>query len=369
MAMRSLAGGEPAQQLDALARMPANRLRDTMCRNAIKALAEKDSEAAEAHLDLLPEPRQRALLRADILGKLAERDPSAGLARLAELAPDLTLGTVSSKLVTLVLRAAAQKDPNAALAVIKGIPEDLRTQAVGAALVGWAGEHPIDALTWAAGNGFSISETRTPLFLGESAGIVWQSLLGMAFQRDREKTLAWLRAQLASPERDAMLSEGIWSHTPDGALQIYEDLSAEGRAVVASRVVQSSLPNGNDSVVQWIKTQPEGAARKHAIWAHALIQAGNSPERIETLADDWPAGPDRDAALRGIVWSLSQNDARRGLDFARRISGGAARESAFENIARSWLSRDRAAARAWVTGAPELSAEQKRVLLREFDER
>jgi hypothetical protein len=46
----------------------------------------------------------------------------------------------------------------------------------------------------------------------------------------------------------------------------------------------------------------------------------------------------------------------------------AARESAFEKIAQDWLEQDKSAARAWIVSAPELSAEQKRVVLRMAEE-
>ena len=59
----------------------------------------------------------------------------------------------------------------------------------------------------------------------------------------------------------------------------------------------------------------------------------------------------------------------RALEFARRVSASAAREATFESIAYNWLYSDEPAARAWIAGAPELSAEQKRVLLRQSDER
>ena len=370
-AIQSLAEGDPVRQLEALTRLPASRLRAEMCETAVKALAEKDSATAEARLDLFPDPRQRARVQSEILGNLAERDPAAGLARLAALAPDLTRNTNGMQLVNAVLRRAAKTDAAAALEAVNGLAEELQTQALGFALAGWADKDPVDALTWAAANGVDLSEAKAFVHFGDNGGVGWNSLLNAAFDSDRIKTLAWLRAQPASAERDLMLRDGIWSGTVEEKFQIYAELTPQGQAEAAASIVQSSQHQRTDTgqIEPWVKALPAGAARKAAIQYLALIQANNSPERIEALADEWSAGPDRDAALRGIVRSFSNNDPRRALDFARRVSAPEARQSTFETIAQNWLSRDEPAARVWITSAPEFSAEQKRVLLRQYDER
>jgi hypothetical protein len=98
-----------------------------MCEIAIKALAEKDCAAAEARLDLLSEPRLRTRLQSAILGKLAERDPAAALARLVAFGPDLKRSEDGFRLVTAVLRPAAEKDPAVAFKR-SGLPDRRRTE-------------------------------------------------------------------------------------------------------------------------------------------------------------------------------------------------------------------------------------------------
>ena len=368
-ALEALAEGDPTRQLAALANLPASGLRDDMCDRAIESLAEKDSAAAEAALRLLSDPRRRARVQAEILGKLAERDPAAGLARLAALAPELKPGTAGMQLVTKILRAAAKQDAASALAAVDGLPEELQTSARGAALVGWAGEHPVDALAWAADHGVDVADAKVIEYFGDNGGNGWNSLVSIAFGSDPAQTLAWLRTQPASPERDAMLRQGIWRVTAEEKFRIYAELTPAGRAEAAGDLVRSAFENGTSDIQQWVKTQPPGAARKSAIWWLAYYQVSNVSESIETAADAWPAGSDRDAALSGMVLFLAQNDPRRALEIARRVSGASARETVFESVASSWSYRDEPAARAWVSSAPEFSAEQKRVLLRQFDER
>jgi len=178
----------------------------------------------------------------------------------------------------------------------------------------------------------------------------------------------WLRARPASHERDLLLREVMWSGTTEEKFQVYNELTPSAKPEAVWYLVQSALRTGEGSIESWIKTQPSGAARKAALGMLASFQTDNTPERIDALVEEWPAGPDRDAVLQGIASSLSGNDAHRALDFARRVSSPDVRQAAFENIAYSWRYRDAPAARAWIVSAPELSAEEKRVLLRQFDD-
>lgn len=368
-AMETLAEGDAARQLEALARLPANRLRAEMCSRAIRTLAEKDTAAAEAALALLPEPQQRARLQSEILGKLTERDPAAGLARLATLAPDLAPGAASTRLAVAILRPAAAKDPSAALAALDALPEELRTSARASVLVGWAGEHPMEALEWAGANGVEVSEVKAPVFFGDSDGAGWNSLFGTALEHDREKALAWMRTQPASPQRDAMLNEGMWRGTTAQSLEVFAELTPYGRIWVAGFAVNRLYGEDRDRAVTWVKDLSPGAARAAAVQNLGYIEASFAPESLDALADAWPAGPDRDATLRGVALHVSQNDPARAPDYARRVSDPVMREAAFAEVARTWLYRDANSARVWLAGTNEISAESKRVILRQFDER
>jgi hypothetical protein len=368
IAIQGLAEGDPSRQLEALARLPLSSLRAGMCAESIKALAAQDPAAAEARLDLLPDLRQRARLQAEILGKLTERDPAAGLARLAALAPDLQPGMAGNQLLTTVLRAAAKQDPTAALATINGFPQELQTQALGAVLVGWAGEHPVDALEWAAAQGIDIVGTRIITPSGDG-NYNWHSLIDTAFERDHTKTLAWLRTQPASPERGAMLNEGLWKGTPEQKIAAYSDITPERQAAAVASLVQSFRISDPAPLEPWIKEMPPGPARTAAIQNFATLQAARTPEQINTFAEAWSAGADRNAALRGIAISLAYDEPVRALQFARRLEDSNAREATFADIASSWLRADATSARAWLASTPEIPAESKRVLIRQFEER
>jgi hypothetical protein len=367
-AIGTLGDGDPARQLEALGQFPESRLRDDLSTRAIGALAATDAAAAEAHLQLLSEPRRRDRVLSEILGKFAERDPSAALVRVRELAPEATRAG-GIRLVTAVLRAAAKEDASSALAAIDELPPALQEQARGAALVGWAQEHAAEALSWAAANGVNVLEAKAFVYFGDDGGVGWNSLLSTAFERDRAKTLEWLRAQPPSADRDRMLMEGIWSGNTEEKLQIYGELTAWGQTQAAARMVEGSYRSDGDrgQSEAWVRDQPAGPAKQAAIRGFCARETGNGPERVEEIAAAWPLGAERDAALRGITDSFSYNNPARAIEFARRISAAPVREAATERVAQVWLSRDKDAARAWIGATSDLSAEQKRVLLRQAD--
>ena len=205
-AIETLADGDPRRQLEALGHLPASRLRAELCESAVTALA-----------------------------------------RFAALAPELTLRVADTMLVSKVLSAAAKRDGAAALAAADALPEELHGQARGAALVGWAYEHPVAALEWAVAHGVDVSEAKTVEYVGDD-GTRYYSLLRAAFQSDREKTLAWVRAQPKSSERDTMLDGGIWSGTTERKIELFNEFTPVGKAAAAWRMVQSSFQNGTGRI-------------------------------------------------------------------------------------------------------------------------
>lgn len=363
---------DPARRLEALSRFPECALRTDLLTWSIKALAEKDFSAAEASLDLISDKRKRTQLQAEILGVLAGRDPTAGLAQLDRLASSLSANIDSMRLITQVLRSASAKDPEASMAAAARLPSSVRTQALGMVLVGWAEEHPVDALNWAASNGVDVTEAKGFLDFGENNSMSWRTLVGTAFGEDWQKTMEWVRTQPASAERDSMLSAGLWNSTVERKIAVFNELTPAGQVDAARALVRSSLRYGDSGageIEPWVQALPVGAVRSAAIQAFTDSQVRANTKSIDELAAAWTPGPDRDAAMRGIASSLSDRDPRRALEVARQVNDPTLRESAFEKIAQSWVYKDKSAALAWIASATELSPEQKRVLLRQAEER
>jgi hypothetical protein len=168
-----------------------------------------------------------------------------------------------------------------------------------------------------------------------------------------------------------MLSDGLWNAPLEYKFQIFAELTPAGQVEAAGNIVLNSLryDRGNERETEsWVNALPPGGARSAAIRELAGYQAESSAGRNEDVVQSWAPGPDRDAALHGIASSVANRDPLRAVEYARQVSDSGARESAFEKIAQTWFHQDKLAARTWITSAPELSAEQKRVLLRQADE-
>lgn len=371
LASRALFEGyadDPARQFEALLRLPPGRARDQFTESVLNIQAKKDPAGAETHLDLLHDPAQRSRLQSEILGSLARSDPTAALARLAALGPELTAGMAGTQLVNAVLREAARQDPAAALAVVDGLPEELRSQAIGAALVGWAGKSPIAALDWAVAHGLDVADLKAVSFMGPNGNVGWNSLLMTAFDTDSAKAFEWLRAQPASPGRDTLLRDGIWRGTVDQKLALYAELTPESQASEVWTLVSGMNREDPKRAEAWVAALPAGPKRSAAILSLVSGQAQAAPDRTDIITNAWAPGPDRDAALRGVAGSLASNDPLRAIAIANQVTNVTSREIVLEDIARSWLRRDETAARAWIARAPELSAEQRRVIIRQFQE-
>jgi hypothetical protein len=363
-ALAGLAQGDAAQQLEVLVKQPASRLRDDLSSALILSLAVEDFAAAEARLNLVSDDRQRLRIQADLLGKLAERDPGEALNRVVKMAAALPPGAAARHLQSIVFRAAARQDPAAAIAAVDQMPEEQRTQARAAVFAGWAGEDPGEALNWAAANGVNLREDIT-----DSTGST-SSLISVALARDRERTIEWVRSQPPSVERDRLLVDGLAEIPLNECLQIYTEINPAMARDAAWSVI-SAFGSDLEGAERWVKDLPPGEGRTGAIRNLTSRQSANDPERLDSFLEGWTAGPDRDMALRGISTYLCRNqkNPERALDFANRTTDPTLRWKSYANIASDWLIQDEVSARNWMASTTELSAEDKRALIRQFEER
>jgi len=276
IALDATTQGGPAKKLEILSAMPATSLRGSLCEQALRELGKKDSAAAEAHLNLLTDVPQRERLQCAIIAGLAERDPAAALARVPDIAAEFGSGARSVQLVSEAFSKAAAKDPRAALAAAVGLPEELKLAASGAALVGWMEKSPREALDWARKNGFDLTNARASVSFGENGDSSWRPAMATAFDKDREGTLAWLREQPATPERDAMLADGIWSGSFEQRMAIYAELTPEGGAENIGRVISGGYK-------------------------------GSDVDAAEKFVQSLPAGPERIAAVEGLAWPANSH--------------------------------------------------------------
>jgi hypothetical protein len=234
-------------------------------------------------------------------------------------------------------------------------------------LGGWAAAHPLDALAWAADTGVTILESSSIEDFGDGYVSSRRDLISTALKSDRDRTIEWIRSQPASPERDSMLVEALsWTPLAE-TLEGLAELSPESRKERTWWIIRK-FQNDLEGAEKWVRGLTE-SERIAGIRELSYVQAENFPERIDSLAEAWSAGPERETALEGIAQYLCQNRPEQAAEFARQISDPTARWKIYQSLASFWLYRDEAAARKWISSTTELSPDDKRVVVREFEER
>ena len=349
--------------------MPADSLRASLCEEALTELGKKDSAAAEAQLSLLTDPRRQDRVRSEIIKGLAERDPVAALTRVTEIAGEIGTGSRGIQLVSSVVGKAAAKDPEAALAAVQQLPEELRPVASQAAFVGRIERGPKEALEWARENGIDILSAKADITFGSGGGS-WRAAMSAAFDIDREETLAWLREQPVSRERDSMLAGGLFGGTLDQRLAILSELTPEGRAENIGSVISGGWKSIDvNAAAKIVDSLPAGAERVAAVEGLVSLQLKSDTGSVEDLVASYPPGLERDAAACGAATALSETNREQALAVAAQINEATRRETAYLKIVNSWLYRDRPAALAWISGTQVFEPDVQRALLRQIEER
>ena len=362
------AGGDANKQLEILRRMDPNPLKARLSEQVLGSLGAKDYATAEANLDLITDPKDRARVQCDMLSSLAQRDPAAALARVTELAPELGSEMRGIRLVSAVMSRAAAKDPEATLKAVDSLPEELRTPALGAALVGWVDKNPKDALDWIGRNGVDPAEMKR-VNLSDFGGVSWNTPLMAAFDHNREQTMAWLREQPPSGERDAMLATGLWGGSFDQRLEIFAELTPEARLKNIPGLFTRARGIDAAAAESWAQALPQGPARIAAVEGLVSSQLENDPGRAEELISKYSEGPERDAAMIGGVSALQTTEQEKAVELAAGIGDPTLRETAYVRVARSWLRWDKTSALAWLSSTQALDPDLKRVLIQQADER
>jgi hypothetical protein len=364
----SLADGDSARQLELLGRLPDSSMRQELCIGAIDLLARTDPAAAEAHLDLISDRGKRNGLRAEILNKLAKTDPAAALARLAELGPQLIAGYYGTQIVDAVLVDAGKQDPTSAFAVLDKLPAGLRSHATGALLIGWACKDPVAVLDWATANGMELANVQAAATFGSIPSNGRSTLLSTLWSADHAKVLDWVSSQPPSPNRDDMLRERMAFLPRAEKFTLYEMMSPESQLEQVGNLIYALNREDPKSADAWVASLSAGPVRSAAVQSLIATQINKNQDRMDTIANGWSAGPDREAALAGVVNQLASTDPQRALSFAQQMTDSANREVALERLAWKWLRRDPSEARGWIDRTTDLSADQKRVLIRQFEE-
>ncbi|MEO8350252.1 MAG: hypothetical protein ABI680_00890 [Chthoniobacteraceae bacterium] len=357
-AIYSRAQNDPVAQIDRMAALPAGALRDSALDSALRQWADRDPPAALSRLDTLSPGAARDSALTTLLTMWAGKDPAAALAELSWRLEKGEIGRGRGDL-SQTIAAAAAIDPARTLDWAGSLPGDLRDFATARAAASWAEKDPVAALDWAKSHGLTLDER---LFL--SGRWSEEDILNDALNSDTKKTVAWLRDWPAGAERDRLLGRTLGRVDPKTAREIFDQLSPEAQKTAAVSVSNPHEPLNRDEAIAWSRDQVTGPARGAVISSVVGNLAIASPDQIESVIAEYPAGADRDAALRGAAESVIWPNPGKGLPYAERIADPYIRKKVFRALAGSWLDTDAPAARAWLDATPELAPDVKAMMIR-----
>jgi hypothetical protein len=349
---------KPAARLELLRQFPpGNARREALEACVTRWMHEATPEAAREALGLagtFPEGVERDSVLEIALPQLAKTQPMEAL----DLARHALLE--SAQAWKQLFGEAAKKDPAATAAWLDAAGGKLLETHAALIASAWVEKDVPTALDWAAGHGvlnlasfasydagyndffdlFGRAFGRTDNLTRPYYNVSSSAVLPKAFEKNREATMTWLRAQPAGPERDALveLAAGNMSSSPI----VYSKRDKDGKpieapppwqlAALAPMILEmppESAANAVHSLVRNISPESPAATRR---WAETLpagplrTQAWIAMGEVNYNQAEPPAGSDGDAWLVGAV----KNEAWAFYDPA---SGQATLEKDEKNIA------------------------------------
>jgi hypothetical protein len=352
-----LSGPEAAAHWVALKRMPEGPLRTEMLRNALESMAARDPAGAFRMAGDFANERDRVQSKLEILKVWAGRDTTETLARLSGmiLAMESEL-TLDSSVTTLVAIVAA-KDAPAALEWVQSLPAGQRAACGVPAAQRWATKEPVKALEWCVQNGVPL----TRLFWRGTDG--WESsVLGAALREHPAETVTWLENLPSGSAREELtecaladalrhLSQSEKSNAGDPlVMRLFAQLPAEAQerhavSLGSQQIRHQAIPDLSAWADQF---RHDGLTRQRAIEGVLNGAFRRDATQVEPLLASLKSPTDRDAALRGLVESMSWSDPVDAATRAMEISTTETRREALEMVFLPWRKNAPKAAAEWL---------------------
>ncbi len=376
-AMWVLGKDDPAAALAWASALSDPERRKTAFRSAFAAWAsESPDDAKRSALALAPGEEQDVALAA-VVNSTAREDPAQAMEMIAKITGtgtrDLALQSLSLSLIDgivpqtqqaasaieamapgyvrdRVTRWVANKwanaDPGAALEWVTAQPlSEGRVAAIQSVVSAWGKHDPRSALGW-------LLKHEPPT--GESSGT--QGLVGNWLVRNESEALTYLRSLPDGKAKDLVLADALQHTASRGAAPRAAELFATTLSVDAQRRASAGV------ATSWSESDPAAAAD----WAANIGDPQASARACEVVAAAWaqrdlvkttvwldrlPAGPARDAAIASFASVASGVDAHGALEWAGAVADRTQRDKVMEKMLQSWVARDQAAARAWLSNS------------------
>lgn len=354
-AIFQLAGDDYRARIAKLKTFPASELRSQVLQHMLYWWAETEPAAAYAALGELAAGPAREKARAGILRSWATSDPAGALREMSAVIPTLEAGVLGSDLVTRVAELAGKKDRRLVLDWLGGLPVEFRMAPAIAAAADWAKTEPTAALDWCLENGVDVARGRRVGLGSWSAGV-----LGEALAADPSKVLSWLGALPAGANHDTLMERALWDslwRVPNEqrfekeavSMRLFGQLSEEAQLNSASEFgkARGKMESFTD-LNAWAQTFSPGPVRADAVAGAVASSFERGAAGADALIDSVSPGPDRDAALRGLVNAMSSTAPANAASRALGIGDSNLRRETLGAVVSGWLKDDPEASRAWL---------------------
>ena len=399
-----MADASPAQAIEYINAMEPGRVRGEFVSWLAYYLAQKDPLIAAGYAELFDDVSYRNRFEQIVESESARDNPREVVDRL------LAGGRsgVSRSELWGAFRGLAEQDVELAMSYFVQLRSEDDRRALGSSIATMLARRDIDeALAWARAN----DTGRMPNLLLQVLHTIAENDPARALEEAQTIANAQMRSNVLSS-----VLQVITRQDPGGALDYLELIpNLQEREQVAEQAVQSWLRRDPEAAVQWLLSQNEEVTRRYlsasawAIvrsdidaamrllpmvdetlqhsWRYQIAQRlatdrsaadalnfiaqfegdaeydnlrsavinGLAESDIFTarrMADEMPAGPDRDAAYTHIIQYRAQTDPYDAMRWLDRISDEALRGQAAGSIAAAWYGNDAAAATQWARELP-----------------
>lgn len=344
---------QPAAARAWAAQQPAGERRETALRAVISAMVQTDAAGAAALLsELPPGARLNGALR-QVIDALAVKNPAAAAALLDKVSP-----SQRSSFVSTIAAGFAAQGVEVALQWARSLPSpDLRQEAMGGLVYELAKTDPAQAQQIAA-------DASDPGLRRRLTGKV-----ALAFAKtDLATTLAWL-GQIPDPSDRQQAAEhilrGEMNREPQTAGQLALTLFPEGdsrnRALANLGRKWLGLSQDDQTARQLAEQLPAGAERDAFLSGLCHRLQASSPEATARLVAAMSAGPTQADAAKDLARHWAMTAPEPAAHWVAGLSDGPARLQCLPEVAGAWAEWDATAVSDWLRTLPADRAQAKAI--------
>ena len=354
------AHANPQAALAWAAQIPDERQRRKVLTHAYGSWAANDLKAASAAMLALPAGEERnrtlALVVSGISGRFdfsGHPDPQTA----AMLITQLPAGGTRDNAITNFASSWAHTDVPGALDWVEQLPDGKsKKEAQRQVINEWVQQEPRVAMDY-------LMKNRPPSEEGDY-DITW--LIQRWAEQDSQQALAWTQQLTDEKLRGEALGGVIGTlakKEPQRAVALLAELPAERQPDAAGNLADSWVQDDPDAAAAWAVQLSENDVRIRAISSIVSHMAQEDLAKTAGWLEKLPPGASRDRAITSFVNRAEDTDPESAVAWAASISEESTRNGTIQNVARSWLRHDKAAATRWITQTPLLDAEAKQELL------